>query len=846
MKPVNFGIDLGTTNSLVAKYDNNKVLLFKNPVGQKETLASVVAYRPERILVGDKAREYLVKDPVNVFGNFKRKMGTDEKYYVVNIDDNVTPVQLSSLVLKELKNFIHTGEVPEACVITIPASFDSMQSNATLKAGEEAGFKSIFLLQEPIAASLSFFNETAGEIPKNGYWLVYDFGGGTFDAALVHSTEQELKVVDHEGNNFLGGADLDFAIIEKVIVPEIVKQTGIGNFEEELRVKYGQYEKLYYEILYYAEEAKKELSNSTLVYIEFSAELNGKRYDFSIPFSREKATEIFQPIINETISLLKKVLENNRLQPSDITEIILVGGSTFVPQVREQLALQTGIPLNFSSDPTTSIAAGAAYYAANKYYEASPDAAEVQQAAIEEGDAILSNVAFTEPEFTVETSYNASSRDKEEVLLLFCNGAYENKFFRIIRSDGGFDTGFIALKAKKTEFLPLVPSVTNLFNLYIYNENHEEIKSFARQLSITQGKYTVSGQPLPHDISIEVDDLENKTTKLEAIFERNSLLPQKRTLYREISKTIKKGSADSIIINIMEGDKSSRPSSNLTIGCIAISGKDLTTDLVKGSDIEIQLHITDSRVLHTSVFLVMTQQEFKNVFSVSEKQINLDRLREQYNELDNGLADTIRQFQYNENTIWEIKASALLDDLRSVKERLFKLKQGDKSDEKYIIAEKILRVSQETDKLGGNERIAAMIEDYLETKERVKETIDNCDFDKEELRKKFIKIEQSEESFMRSKNASFVKAKLKQLNDLHWDALCNTTSFLISRYVIWKSLPREYYKDYSAARTLIKMADDSLEKEKYAEFRSQVFSLTHLFAAADIQFNKEFTGTGIG
>ena len=133
MKPVNFGIDLGTTNSLIARYDANKVHVFKNPVGQKETLASVVAYRPDRILVGDKAREYLTRDPVNVFGNFKRKMGTDEKYYVVNIDDNVTPVQLSALVLKELKNFIHTGEIPEACVITVPASFDTMQSNATLQ-----------------------------------------------------------------------------------------------------------------------------------------------------------------------------------------------------------------------------------------------------------------------------------------------------------------------------------------------------------------------------------------------------------------------------------------------------------------------------------------------------------------------------------------------------------------------------------------------------------------------------------------------------------------------------------------------------------------------------------------
>jgi molecular chaperone DnaK len=845
MRPVNFGIDLGTTNSLIAKYEANKVQVFKNPLGQKETLASVVAYRPERILVGDKAREYLTKDPVNVFGSFKRKMGTDEKYYVVNIDDNVTPVQLSALVLKELKNFIHTNEVPEACVITIPASFDTMQSNATLKAGEEAGFKNIFLLQEPIAASLAFFNETSGEIKKDGYWLVYDFGGGTFDAALVHSTENELKVVDHEGNNFLGGVDFDFAIIEKVIVPEIIRQTGIENFEQELRVKYGRYEKLYYEIMYYAEEAKKELSYSSSVQIEFNAELNGKRYEFSIPVTREKLNEIFLPTINETIQLINRVLANNHLKATDINQIILVGGSTFIPQVREQLTLQTGIPLNFSSDPTTSIAAGAAYYAANKYYDSSvnDEASKPDEQIAQE---ILGTIEFSQPELTIETSYNKSSRDKEEVLLLFCKGDYESKSYRIIRTDGGFDTGFISLKPKKTEFLPLIPSVSNLFNLFVYDGNHNEIKSLAQQFSITQGQYSVGGQPLPHDISIEVDDIENKTTRLETIFERNSLLPQKRTLYREISKTIKKGSKDVVIINILEGDKNARPSSNLTIGSIAISGKDLNTDLVKGSDIEIQLHITDSRVLHTSVFLVMTQQEFQHVFSISEKQINLVRLQEQYTQLEIELTDTIQQFQYNNDDIWEIKGAALLQNLQSVKEKLFKLKDADKTDEKYIIAEKIMRISQDVDKLGGNERIASLIEEYFEAKQRVAEAIDIADFEKEAMRKKLQKIEQGESSFIRSKNVSFIQGKLNQLYDLSWDAHCNTTSFLIGEYVLWRELPAESYKDYGAAKSLIKMADSSLEKERFADFRTQVFSLTHLMVRTDNNFNKDFAGTGVG
>ncbi|MEP7252824.1 MAG: Hsp70 family protein, partial [Ginsengibacter sp.] len=612
-----------------------------------------------------------------------------------------------------------------------------------------------------------------------------------------------------------------------------------------LRVKYGKYEKLYFELMYYAEEAKKELAFSNSAVIEFNAMLNEQNYEFNIPLTKQKADEIFAPVINQTIKLLKNVMERNRLTAKDINQLILVGGSTFIQQVREQLSLQTGIQLNYSCDPTTAIAVGAAYYSSNKYYEPSAEQTASKPATI--ADDILSNIDFaSNEELTIDLSYNTSSRDKEEVLLILCNGNYEDKSYRIIRRDGGFDTGFVPLKAKKTDFLPIVPSVNNVFDLHIYDNNHEEIKSLARELSITEGQYSIGGQPLPHDISIEVDDIENKTTRLENIFERNSLLPQKRTLYREISKTIKKGSKDVVIINILEGDKNSKPSSNLTIGCIKITGKDLETDLVKGSDIEIQIQITDSRVLSSSVFLVMSQQEFKNVFSVSEKQINLDRLRDQFNQLENDLTNTIRDFQYNESDVWEIKASALLEDLQSVKTKLFKLKEGDKSDEKYVIAEKIMRISQDSDKLGGNERIAVLIETYFELKESVKEKINIADFEKDEMFRKLRKIEQGEAGLIHSKNVSFIQNRINQLQDLHWQALCNNTGFLISRYMMWRELPGDAYKDYPAAKSLMKMADASLEKERFAEFRSQVFSLTHMLHSIDHNINKNFKGTGIG
>src|SRR5215210_6307615 len=130
MNFINFGIDLGTTNSLIGKFEGGTVHVFKNPIGHKETLPSVVAFRGDRTLVGDKAKEYISKDAGNVFGGFKRKMGSSENFFVPSTTAFITPIQLSALVLKELKNFVHTGEGIGPAVITIPASFDTIQSNA--------------------------------------------------------------------------------------------------------------------------------------------------------------------------------------------------------------------------------------------------------------------------------------------------------------------------------------------------------------------------------------------------------------------------------------------------------------------------------------------------------------------------------------------------------------------------------------------------------------------------------------------------------------------------------------------------------------------------------------------
>ena len=851
MKAVNFGIDLGTTNSLIAKYENGQVVLFKNPIGHKESLASAVAFRKDRILVGDKAREYLLKDPVNVFGSFKRRMGTDDRFYVVNIDENITPIELSSYILRELKLFVHSEESVEAVVITIPASFDTMQASATKKAGELAGFLEVFLLQEPIAASLAYFNH--GQEEKSGYWLAYDLGGGTFDIALVEIRDGEMKVKDHEGNNFLGGVDFDSLIVEQLIIPQMVTETQIEDLFDQLTQKHGKQERLYHQLLYLAEEVKKELSFQNTAEIDFSAEIEGQRYDFLITISVEQFNTLIAPKVQETLRMVSTILTRNHLQTQDINEIILVGGSTLIPYVRTLLKETTGIKVNTAVDPITAVAVGAAFYAANKYYE--PHRKQtIEQDSV---DDLLTQAAASIPQpeeagysLQLNLGYNKMSKEDEEVLLVKVTGNGDNYTYRITRNDGGFDTGIIGLKPKFTEFLPLLPNIGNSFQLRIFDENGNEIPALEQSIAITHGQYSTSGQPLPKDICIEIDDKENQTTRLEVVFEKNSILPLKKTLYREVSKTIAKGSNDSIVINILEGDRFARSISNLPIGCIEISGKQLTSDLIKGSDIEIQISMSDNRELSVETYLVMTHQEFNNTFSISEKHINISRLKEQFALLETEIRHTLKQFNVEDNQIWAIQTENLLRELESHAKDLSRMKENDSTDKRYVIAEMLTRVSQEFDKIGGYERLEGLQSEYLKNKDFVEQSLPSADMDKDLLSSRYRKLIESESHILKSRNPAILKRTIDLLDDLYWDILWNTNSYLVSRYYHIKSYSQESFNNYKAAQAIFVKAEKSIEDERYLDLKRLIFELINIMKFDCSGWNtkkgiENFKGTGI-
>ena len=397
-KMINFGIDLGTTNSLVAKFDRGQVEVFKNPNGFKETLPSIVGFRNDRTLVGDQARKFSEKDPKNVASRFKRKMGTTEAVRIHSLNGSKTPVELSAYVLKELRGFVHSGEEVEAAVITIPASFDTVQSNATKEAGLAAGFKQVVLLQEPIAASLAYANKEKSDDLRNSQWIVYDLGGGTFDVALVRILEGELTVVDHEGDAYLGGSDFDALLVEKVVVPEICRRGRFDDLLAQMKSESGRHNKLWHVLLNKAEEAKIELSAKTSSEIDLGMinleDDDGNTIDSLLTITRSEFEGVIKDAVDGTAEMMRKILTRNSLQPADLKFILMVGGSTYSPYVRKRIEELMGIPVNTSIDPTNAIVVGAAYFAGAKEMKPEEGAAKAPPQQAQHQDS-----RFLQPEF---------------------------------------------------------------------------------------------------------------------------------------------------------------------------------------------------------------------------------------------------------------------------------------------------------------------------------------------------------------------------------------------------------------------------------------------------------------
>lgn len=809
---INFGIDLGTTNSAIAKFVKGDIIVFNNPLDfGRATLPSVVSYRKDKIVVGTKAKEYQEKDPKSVVSIFKRKMGTTESYKIKAINESKTPIELSAQVLKELKTFVNTGESLDSVVITIPASFDLIQSNATKEAGYLAGFKQVVLLQEPIAASLAYANMKKINDLKDGQWLVYDLGGGTFDVALVKITNGEMKIIDHEGNNFLGGIDFDQMIIEKIIIPKLNEEYSFENLEENLKSANGKYNSKYYVLLRRAEEAKIRLSavSSAEIVVDGFEDENGNDVDIEISITRTEFNELVKAKLDETIDMIKKILTRNSLSSYDLQFILMVGGSTYIPYVRQRVEDILQISVNCEIDPTTAIAVGAAYYAATKQKEISKSDKQKKQTAI-----------------TIKTAYNKTSKEKEELFSARIKGNIEGLFYKITRQDGGFDSGLKKLSERISEDLPLVENAFNFFTLTTYDEQNNLIETDVETIGINSG-FGISGQPLPEDICLEVDDYDNPgETRLALVFQRNTVLPTKRTLAYPLNKTVLKGSEEEVIrVNVLQGSYESLPESNKILGHILITGKNLTRDVSKGSDIEITISLSESQDLTVSAYLNMADQEFKDTFNPKERHTSVEYLREQVIGLGDKLEVEILQATEKE----DYETASILHNLRKEMESVATdtefLTDDDVTDKRYQLEDKKRKIAQEIDNATKNKRIQKVKSDYFEIKEECLNLLNENGNDYE--RKAYNDIVAQEKAFFATNSPIKIQEKTDELHNIINTIRWRTPDFLTGIFN-WLVKDQARMNDQVQAKSLFEAGRFALQNQNWERLREINYGLLDL------------------
>ncbi|HFK9571313.1 TPA: molecular chaperone DnaK [Enterococcus faecalis] len=342
------GIDLGTTNSAVAVLEGGEAKIIANPEGNRTT-PSVVSFKNGEIQVGEVAKRQAVTNP-NTISSIKRHMG--EAGYKVDVEGkSYTPQEVSAMILQYLKGFAedYLGEKVEKAVITVPAYFNDAQRQATKDAGKIAGLEVERIVNEPTAAALAYGLD---KTDKDEKILVFDLGGGTFDVSILELGDGVFDVLSTAGDNKLGGDDFDNKIID-YMVAEFKKENGIDLANDKMALQ---------RLKDAAEKAKKDLSGvtSTQISLPFITAGEAGPLHLEMNLTRAKFDELTSDLVERTKVPVRQALKDAGLNPSEIDEVILVGGSTRIPAVVEAVRKETNKEPNKSVNPDEVVAMGAA------------------------------------------------------------------------------------------------------------------------------------------------------------------------------------------------------------------------------------------------------------------------------------------------------------------------------------------------------------------------------------------------------------------------------------------------------------------------------------------------------
>ncbi len=788
---IDYGIDLGTTNSSICRMEKGEPAVIKTDT-LKDTLPSCVSINKKgSIKVGDGAYNTMKSDKrratkswkaeaSNTYIEFKRTMGTDTKYACSNMDCEYTSEELSAEVLKTLKSFV-TDEVFRSVVITVPAKFTVGQKTATIEAAKMAGFDHCELLQEPIAASFAYGLSSE---QKNGIWMVFDFGGGTFDAALLKVEDGIMQVFDTAGDNYLGGKDLDAAIVENIIIPYLKENYSIDGIlaDKEKNAVLRDAMKTY------AEDVKNQLSFKDSEDIlsnlgDLGEDEDGEEIELDLTVTQKQVFDAMRPVFQKAVNICKTLMQKNNLNSNDLNKLILVGGPTHSPLIRQMLKEQITPNVDTSIDPMTAVATGAALYASTK------------DADVKESDIKVGTIKL-------DIGYEATSVEQVEWVSVKLDktgsGAScpNQVYIEFVRGDNGWSSGKTEVNEMGNVIeANLLEGKPNSFTVVCYNEKGDQLPCFPAEITIIQGS-KVGSAPLPYNIGIAVWDKRKEKAVFKAAtgLEKNKPVPAVGVINGlSTSKQLRPGMLSDLLtvpIYQCEDDPEVGRTAALYeyVADVIVTGEEVESLIPEDSPVDITLKVDSSEQMTMDIYFPATDFTISKSLDTSKKQ----NVAEAEKMIPQMLRDAQRDIDRLEDA--GIDTQFLQTELDRVTE------ENNNSQEKKAVLQhlkEVLRKIEDKDSATEWQRLEAELREEFERLEKADQDLGN---DKSHAMVNQLRTQTDQ--VIRSKNVMMGREVLEQIKNLFFSLTLVYQCMGLIRHCN-DNFGRFRWKDAGRARQLI-------------------------------------------
>lgn len=823
---IDYGIDLGTTNSAVAVLAGTSTEIIKSNVDSDITPSAIYINRGGNLWVGQSARSKLADERAedDVFLEFKRRMGTGFEYVFRASGRRMRPEELSAEVLKSLRADVaqKRGEDIAEVVITVPAAFELHQCDATKRAAELAGFRNSLLLQEPVAAALAYGYQRAS---TKSYWMVFDFGGGTFDAALIRSEEAGLVVANHGGDNFLGGSDIDWAIVEQVLRPRVQEQFGLDDFTR------GS-ERYKYDLLRLkaaAETAKIELSRKDSTFLEATLRrVSNETVTFEAEIRRDEVARAAEPIIGKAVAIAKRVLFEKGLTPSAIEKIIFVGGPTLAPYFRDLVRDALGVPFDFTIDPLTIVARGAAIFA---------------------GTQKLTNAGRTrspQPKqtFDVDLIYRPVGADPEPLIggKVFAPDSHTIAGYTVELTNVGtkWRSGKVTLKENGSFQITARAQrgSQNSFAIELRDPLGTTWETDPAEFKYTVGM-VVEEQPIINNVGVATAD-----NKVGVHFLKGHGLPAKYTKSYRTSTSLKQGHTGSVLrIPIVEGNRD-LADRNVLIGMLEIGAEKLKRDLPSGSEMEVTLHMDTSRLLTVLAYVPLLDEEFPAKIELGGKvrQPEIELLRAELNR-ERARFDQLHSNALAAESTGAGDALRNLQGMRELVDLERKLQQPAVDFDALLKAEReLLDLKIKLDDIATQvvwPTAVKELDDWLSNLDRM---VENSGTPEERARAKTLRDQVK--SIVLDRNRDRLKQMREEVSNMYSAVLYRQSSYWIEHFEGLAEVQAQM-RDQTRAAELIHEGREHVAANQLAELKTVVFQLQDLLPRSGLDDTARGYGSGL-